>query len=214
MKAAMDDPVDGRVRRAQESREARRAQILATALRVFSEKGFHQTSITDVVKAAGVARGTFYLYFDSKAAIFHELLDELMTHLRSNVMGVDMAPGAPPMVEQLVATVARILDTLQENRPLTRILFHVAVGVDADVDERLTGFYESLRGFIGYSLTLGQAAGVVRSEIDVEITASCALGSLKDVVQRYVVESDTDFDVDGVARAIVDYNLAGVGAQS
>jgi AcrR family transcriptional regulator len=61
---------DGRVRRGHETREARRAQILESALTVFATKGYHETSVTDLVDAAGVARGTFYLYFDSKEAIF------------------------------------------------------------------------------------------------------------------------------------------------
>ena len=51
------DEVDGRTRRAQEAREVRRAAILQAALQVFARRGYHATSITDLVEAAGVARG-------------------------------------------------------------------------------------------------------------------------------------------------------------
>ena len=114
---------DGRVRRGQESREARRIQIKDTALKVFSAKGYHETSVTDLVDAAGVARGTFYLYFDSKEAIFLELLDDLTVHLRSNIVGIDTSTGMASMEHQLHATVVRILRTAVENQPLTRIIF-------------------------------------------------------------------------------------------
>src|SRR5207249_12064076 len=66
--------VDGRVERAEKQRRERRANVLQTARRVFSAKGYHDTSISDLIEAAGIARRTFYLYFISKRAIFEELL--------------------------------------------------------------------------------------------------------------------------------------------
>jgi AcrR family transcriptional regulator len=59
-------------------RDRRRAQILKAATGVFAAKGFHQTRISDVIAAAGIARGTFYLYFDSKGELFLGLLRELL----------------------------------------------------------------------------------------------------------------------------------------
>ncbi|MFT7518818.1 MAG: AcrR family transcriptional regulator, partial [Kiritimatiellia bacterium] len=120
--------VDGRTARARVAREARRRQILAAALQVFAVHGYHRTSVSDLVVAAGVARGTFYLYFDGKAAIFHELIDNLLTELRSTVIGVDMAPTAPPIPMQLHQTLQRVLAALSENRDLCTILFREAVG--------------------------------------------------------------------------------------
>lgn len=204
-----DDRSDGRTRRAQETREARRAQILESALQVFSERGYHGASVSDLVAAAGVARGTFYLYFDGKDAVFRELLDELLAHLRSNVVGVDMSAGARPFEEQLVETVARILRTVENNRALTRIIFREAVGLDEAVDARMHAFYDSLTGFIGSALALGEKLGVVR-DLDVDVVATCILGSLRGVVQRYVVDTEEALEVDRVARIVVNHNLHGV----
>jgi AcrR family transcriptional regulator len=52
----------------------RRAQILAAALDEFSQNGFAAARLDDVAKRAGVAKGTIYLYFKDKEALFHELL--------------------------------------------------------------------------------------------------------------------------------------------
>ncbi len=41
---------------------------------MFAAKGYHGTRISDIIDAAGIARGTFYLYFESKSAIFLELI--------------------------------------------------------------------------------------------------------------------------------------------
>src|SRR5438552_1828440 len=70
-------PPDGRSARARRLREERRAQVLATARRLFAERGYHNTSISEIIAACRIARGTFYLYFESKRAIFDELLDDL-----------------------------------------------------------------------------------------------------------------------------------------
>ena len=76
---------DGRVSRAKRLRASRRSQLLATSVALFAEQGYHRTSIDDIIKASGVARGTFYLYFESKRAIFEELLDGFFERLASTV---------------------------------------------------------------------------------------------------------------------------------
>ena len=204
-----DDEVDGRVRRGQESREARRSQIKETALGVFSQGGYHATSVSDLVAAAGVARGTFYLYFDSKDAIFLELLDDLTAHLRANIVGVDTGEGAPPLLEQLRATVERILETVVTNRPLTRIIFREAVGLHDAVDERLGTFDDDLHAYVAGSLRIAQALGAVRVR-DPDVSAACVVGSLRELVYRMVVVSDADVDVSLVASAVVDHHMLGL----
>jgi len=54
---------------------ARRNQILEAATRVFAEKGFHLTTIKDIAKAAGIADGTIYNYFENKTALMLSILD-------------------------------------------------------------------------------------------------------------------------------------------
>ena len=59
------------------SPDSRRAQLLAAARTVFATKGYQRSSVSDVIKAAGVSRGTFYNYFDGKSAIFQAVLVDL-----------------------------------------------------------------------------------------------------------------------------------------
>ena len=55
----------------------RRQQILAAAAGVFAEKGFHRATIRDVARAAGIADGTIYNYFENKDALLLGILDQL-----------------------------------------------------------------------------------------------------------------------------------------
>ncbi|HEY6014490.1 MAG TPA: helix-turn-helix domain-containing protein, partial [Candidatus Limnocylindrales bacterium] len=52
--------------RHRDRREATRRTLLDAAMRVFSAKGVAATSVDDIVRAAGLAKGTFYLYFATK----------------------------------------------------------------------------------------------------------------------------------------------------
>lgn len=69
----------------------RREQILDAATIVFAEKGFHRATIREVARAAGVADGTIYNYFENKAALLLGLLERLN---ESERRGADFARGA------------------------------------------------------------------------------------------------------------------------
>src|SRR5918911_882434 len=55
----------------------RRAQILDAATKVFAQRGFHRTTIRDVARAAGIADGTIYNYFENKTALLLGILNRL-----------------------------------------------------------------------------------------------------------------------------------------
>jgi AcrR family transcriptional regulator len=59
-----------------------RRRLLDAAEDVFGELGYHDASIVKLAESAGVAAGTFYLYFDSKKAIFDELVRDLNRRVR------------------------------------------------------------------------------------------------------------------------------------
>jgi AcrR family transcriptional regulator len=59
-----------------------RRRLLDAAERVFAELGYHEASIVKITEAAGVAQGTFYLYFASKQEIFEELVRDLNRRVR------------------------------------------------------------------------------------------------------------------------------------
>jgi AcrR family transcriptional regulator len=201
--------IDGRVSRAQRLRESRRAGVLAVARRIFSQKGYHATSIHDIIETADIARGTFYLYFESKRAIFDELLDGLVTTLQAQVRRIEVGADAPPPVDQMNATVDRVLQTLRDNRELPRILLREAVGIDADFDRKLSEFYGRIEGMIMGALNTGRQLGVVRP-CDAKVVARCVLGSIKEVVQWAFVEHDLPpIEMTQIGREMIAFTLKG-----
>ncbi len=74
-------------RRVTKSQEERRRELIDAARELFVQKGYEAASVSDIVRRADVAQGTFYLYFASKqevlAAIWRDLLEELFGIIRS-----------------------------------------------------------------------------------------------------------------------------------
>jgi AcrR family transcriptional regulator len=68
-----------RPRRWQRRPDERPHQILDAAFRVFGARGFHQATLDDVARTAGITKGTIYLYFPSKAALFTAMLKARIT---------------------------------------------------------------------------------------------------------------------------------------
>lgn len=56
----------------------RRREIVTTAEHLFYEKGYTETSVRDIIDAVGIAKGTFYHYFDSKADLLDELIERIL----------------------------------------------------------------------------------------------------------------------------------------
>jgi AcrR family transcriptional regulator len=73
-------------------RTARRADLASVAATVFAQRGVANTAVSDIVKAAGVAQGTFYLYFDSKDDIVLAVVEQVVGGI---VAGVEAALDAP-----------------------------------------------------------------------------------------------------------------------
>ena len=69
----------GSVSRWKRRKDARPEEILDAALELFTEKGFSSTRMVDVAKLAGISKGTLYLYFDSKEAIFKGVVQQRIT---------------------------------------------------------------------------------------------------------------------------------------
>lgn len=191
--------------------QKRKSQILTCAREVFAEKGYHRANIADIIERAGVARGTFYLYFPSKRAIFEELIDGLLSILQSRIKLVDVSGGFDQVLRELNENVDAILGTLIEDGALARILFHEAVGLDEGFDEKLGQFYGTVHVLLEESLELGQEMGLIRP-LDTRLTARFLLGSLKELMFDLTLSGDTLDDVTGVRDELLRFYLRGIAA--
>ena len=164
--------------------EERRHDILAAARRVFAAKGYHRTGIADIVTEVGVARGTFYRYYDSKRAVFQAVLEEMMGEVVGVVQAIDVTRPIPAQVEE---NLGRLIHAITAE-DVCRVLFAEAMGIDAEGDDALRAFYGQALQRIELALQTGQALGVVRPG-DVRLKARLLLGLIKEPVVQATLEA-------------------------
>jgi AcrR family transcriptional regulator len=163
----------------------RRQQILNVARDVFAKRGYHAAKIEDIVAAAGIARGTFYLYFDDKRAIFEEIVDRTIARLGMSIVRVDPHDAGRSVADQVRENILRIMRLLLEDHATTKILLTDALGVDPAFDRKLLSFYDEMSTLLEGSLRDGQALGIVR-EGDVRLMAWLTMGALKESMFQIV----------------------------
>lgn len=130
----------------EEEKEGRRAEILAAAKKVFARKGYHATTVAEIAKTAKLSYGSIYWYFDSKDALFHELMESEGQALRRHVTEAlaTPSPGAPDAPFR--AAVRATFEFFESDRALVKLLFRDSYALGDRFEKHLFGIYE---GFIG-----------------------------------------------------------------
>jgi AcrR family transcriptional regulator len=125
-----------------------RQKILAAALQVFAEKGYHGATITEITQRAGVSRGLASYYFPNK----HLLVDELLDAYLDGVAAIIEIPGTPD--ERLAGIIDGVFGGMMTNLPVQGVIIGLVVQpsthpifaeVEARKDERLALLEDSLR---------------------------------------------------------------------
>ncbi|MEM1029942.1 MAG: TetR/AcrR family transcriptional regulator [Myxococcota bacterium] len=164
----------------------RRDELLDAARRVFAEKGFHEAKVEDIAQAAGVAKGTLYLYFPDKRSVFSELIDHLFLRLSGAILRVDTDGDVRNQVKH---NIRAVLGVLLDDPDSMRILFNHAGGVDRSFSEKIEGFYDGLKQMLAESLEEGQGLAIV-AEGDPRLYAAFTLGALKELLTEVARADD------------------------
>jgi AcrR family transcriptional regulator len=112
------------------SGEERRAAILVSALAVFSERGYHASSIDDIAREAGVSKALIYEHFDSKQGLYAELL-ERHTDMLFERLATAIARAGPGSVDRLATGLDAFYAFVEEHRVAWRLLFRETTDPEA-----------------------------------------------------------------------------------
>ncbi|CAN5818506.1 TetR/AcrR family transcriptional regulator [soil metagenome] len=191
------------------AKQERRRPILAAAKAVFADAGYHGASIHAIIERANIARGTFYLYFASKAAVFDSILDQALADLRARIHRIEVEdPSAPPpqvqLREQVVATLAYIV----QDRPLATLLLSAGNTPDVEAAERIEQFYGEMRDLLKRALESGLEIGLLR-KCHPELVAAALLGLIRGVIEQ-LVRKDNELTVEDVVNELLMVALRGV----
>ncbi len=155
--------------------EDTRTNIMHAALRLFGERGYHATSLQDVIASAGCSKGAFYHYFESKEDLLLLFHDTFIDHLLAFAEDAAEGPGDPlaklqRILRHLLESMSAFHDHMavfnNESRFLTQEKFKL---VQAKRDR-----YEAVvRGLVEQAI----ARGELRADLDPKIFSFALLGT-------------------------------------
>jgi AcrR family transcriptional regulator len=165
------------------SRTATRERLFTAAIELIADHGFAATSVDQIAERAGVAKGTVYYNFGSKAALFSALLDYGIDRLATRLR--ETAAGREPL-DALEAVVGAELAFIGEHESFARLLLAEAWrSGDGDWHHAALLIRERAIGAVADVLREAVKAGTLRADLDIEMAASAVFGMVLTVALHW-----------------------------
>jgi AcrR family transcriptional regulator len=168
-------------RRSPALRDERRAQLVDAARDVFGQKGYHAATVDDITRAAGVAKGTFYLYFEEKREVYYELVRTFLRHVKD--IGASVAREvrtAQDFFARSEDAANELVRVFLEHHKLARLTYRESMSLDAELERLLRDFYRDLARVEADNVRLGIELGLFR-QVDPMICAYAHIGMVERV---------------------------------
>jgi AcrR family transcriptional regulator len=190
----------------------RRRELLDVATSIFAKKGYRRASISDIIAAANIARGTFYLYFKSKDEIFLAILDDFQTRLTAMLddEGAFGAAGARDGRALLRDDIHRWLQFFERHRDATTILLKEATSIDARFEPALAALRRVALDHLAKRFRSMQQHGLVRTSLSPELVSHLQLGMFDQLLNALVLRPGWRVKLDVLADQLADFAWNGV----
>lgn len=109
--------------KADQNKKIKMENLLNTSFELFTSKGINKTSISDIVEKAGVAKGTFYLYFKDKYDIRNRLIAHKSSQLFMQAYDAMMKKGVEKFDDRIIFIMDYVLDALSKNKGLLAFIY-------------------------------------------------------------------------------------------
>ena len=174
--------------------------LLDRAKKLFSQRGYYQTQISDIIKNAKIARGTVYQYFKNKDDIFSSLLqtayDEWQATIAEEMKGVDLT-SLPPR-DYLKFRIKNSLTYFAKDPELTTVVLKMGYGLPAKLVRMLDRMDKEIIEQMGAELGWAVKHGVLRKDLDVELAANLLQGAVSRIAYHYFVKKKVRNDPEGI----------------
>ena len=147
-----------------------RENILEAASRLIHIRGFHNTSIEDILRESGVGKGNFYYYFKSKDELGYATLDRNLERIREELIEQTFRPESSPW-EQLHGFLDALVTHARQNGcqggcPLGNLALEMS-DIHEEFRRRLTQAFDQIRSHLEATLMRARADGSLKAETDI-----------------------------------------------
>jgi TetR/AcrR family fatty acid metabolism transcriptional regulator len=183
-------------------------QILEAAIKVFARQGFHQSTVAQIAKEAGVADGTIYLYFKNKDDIliqfFNYKTKQVFDSFRTEVARADSS------LEKLRYLIRRHLEEFQRNREMA-VVYQVETHQNSRLAEpQIREMSQMYRDLISEIVEQGQQEGTIRRDLYVGLVKRFIIGAVDEVINTWL-HSNGEYDLVSMADPLVELFIKGIG---
>jgi AcrR family transcriptional regulator len=150
-----------------------RDNLLDAGRRVFEERGYVATRMSDIASAAGVSHGTVYTWFDDKEALLRAIVDDIVTEVFAALAIGDEVPDPE---QRMLEANRRYLAAYRRHGRMLEVVEEVAA-TDARYRDALAGVRRDHVGRVTHDIERLQRAGIAESDVDAAVAAGalCAM---------------------------------------
>jgi len=185
-------------------------RILEAAVSVFAKSGFHESTISQIARAAGVADGTIYLYFKNKDDIlvhfFNYKTRQVFASFREDV------DHAQTSIDKLRNLIRRHLDEFQKDRFMAVLYQAETHRINRLAEEQIREMHKMYLDLIAEIVEQGQVEGAIRRDLYVGLVKRYIIGGVDEVINTWL-HSDGQYDLTSMADPLVDLFIRGIGTQ-
>ena len=171
------------VRRSNAATETRE-RLLHAAMEIFAARGYHGTTVDDVVAASVTSKGAFYHYFSSKQGVFLTLMDTLAESVEA---GAEAAiAGEETALGKVEGALRVVLEIAEARRDLVKILLVEAVGLGPELEQKRLEIHRRFAAVIRRHLDQAVADGAIPRQ-NTALAAQAWLGTLNEIITQWLV---------------------------
>jgi len=188
----------------------RQSQIMEIALKLFSEKGYHATSIDDIIGQAGIVKGTFYLHFESKHNLLESIIDKYLKLMFESIKLLDISMPKPiSEVKEFYIQISRTMMQSEDLRLFVKVFLRDAFGLDQKLLDKINIFFHQMVVIISNYIQKAQTDGRVMKQINPLVISYSIIGSVKEVLFHWAV-LDENLDIDTTITTLLDVYFGGM----
>ena len=182
--------------------------ILEAAIRTFARRGYHNSTVAQIAKEAGVADGTIYLYFKNK----DDILDNFFSYKTTQVFNrfQEEVRQADNAREKLECLISRHLYEFEQDRDMA-VVYQMETRVRRRIsDAKIKKMSDMYFDLVSQIITQGQSEGVIRQDLPIPLVKQFIIGSIDEVITTWLYSSKT-YQLSSMAKPLVDLFVHGIG---
>lgn len=203
--------------RAERQRLQLQTEIIEAAFLEFSERGYHQTAISDIAKRLGIGHGTFYRHFENKRDILDKVIGDTMLKITA-LLADENAPNAVSTLEDYIAQCERISLKFQEfareNPNTLRLILLEATSIDKDMTAKISNLLQVGGLFTANYLQNGIDRGYLKADLDTQMTGHAVIGIIiAGALQFLLANQDSQF-LEKYSKSAIELMMSGVASKN